>query len=114
MPIDTENDLMVNIVPLQLEPGNDLTDIEDDGTAPEKLNDEMTEMIENATTYRFVFPTLNNNADDSKTDSHQHFISHWINEEQVLVDESGLPKHCANYVEKVIIDCLISKGITIK
>ena len=109
MPIDIENDLMVNIVPLKLEPGNELTDIEVDDTAPEKLDDEITGTIENGTTYRFVFPTLNKNADDSKTDSHQHFISHWINEEQVLVDESGLPKDCANYVEKVIIGRRISE-----
>ena len=51
----------------------------------------------NATLYRFVFP---GNSESSSTTDMDKFKYNWI-EEQVLVNEGGVPKECVTYVDKV-------------
>ena len=98
---DNEDDYLVNIVPLQLETSNDLSNLEHDDKQ-ENTATTMEHSSENATSYRFVFPS----SQDTQTQGQelnfsQNHINNWINDEQVLVDESGLPKHCADYIETV-------------
>ena len=99
---DNEDDYLVNIVPLQLETSNDLSNMEYDDIQ-ENTATTMEHSSENATSYRFVFPSSQNtHTQGQELDFSQNHINNWINDEQVLVDESGLPKHCADYIETVM------------
>ena len=111
--VDEEDDLIVNIVPLQLQTNNHLSEIEDN--TPETSNSDKDQESENATTYRFVFPThQHNDIEDQAINFASNYISNLINDEQILVDESGLPKNCAGYVEKVKIFSNIQYRINMK
>ena len=111
--VDEEDDLIVNIVPLKLQTNNHLSEIEDN--TPETSNSDKDQESENATTYRFVFPTHeHNNIEDQAINFASNYISNLINDEQILVDESGLPKNCAGYVEKVKIFSNIQYRINMK
>ncbi len=80
-----EQDVLVEIVPL------DQTEIPDSKDDNESL-------------YRFIFPTNDNGGDveDSDQDAMDRLKYNWI-EEQVLVNERGVPKECSVHVEKVSI-----------
>ncbi len=80
-----EQDVLVEIVPL------DQTEILDSKNDNESL-------------YRFIFPTNDNGGDveEADQDAMDRLKYNWI-EEQVLVNERGVPKECSVHVEKVSI-----------
>lgn len=59
----------------------------------------------NTTLYRFVFPAVNDKDNDNAESDEEleKFKYTWI-EEQVLVNEGGVPKECSVHVEKVPIN----------
>lgn len=89
-------DLVINIIPLKSQSSDEIEEVESNDQ--DRISSDMLGIENGNVSYRFVFPS------NGKGDEFEHFSDYgnnWINNEQVLVDENGLPKECAKYVEKV-------------
>ena len=109
--IDQESDWIVDIIPLEFLPSNEVTDSSNEHNK-EQFDSSMDTVYKNTSSYRFVFPADNNNnrIDQGLVNYSSVNIDNWINDdhsslnnfiEQVLVQESGLPRDCTAYIEKV-------------
>ena len=99
-----DDDLTINIVPLKSDEIVELGSPDQNENSSDILN--IT--LNNATTYRFVFPSNGNVNifDQQDFENSGKYDTQWIKKEQGLVNETGLPNECAIYMEKVQLSFL--------
>ena len=102
--VNGHNGVIVNIVPLEPNLSVETLELASEG---------LTTLLAQYATYaanRFIFPPYNSLGILNQDYSEQYDYK-WVKNEHVLVDEMGLPRECAVYVEKVLSFLLFATSL---